>query len=335
MALGFGQKNVGIDLGTSNTLVFLEGSGVIINEPSFVAKDTATSELMAVGSAAHKMFEKNPPTISVIRPLRKGVISDLDATIGLLNYFLNVAYNNHPGKPVAIIGVPSGVTEVERRAVKDAAQSAGVKDAYIIDEPIAAAVGAGLPVYDAPGTMVVDLGGGTVDIATISLGKANATRSTVYAGDAMNDAIKDMVLQRYNFRISEGDAQILKEEIGSANVKASKQLGSATVKGIDLISGLPAQRDVTAEDVALAIASPVNHILTEIQTTLEESLPELVSDIIDRGITLTGGGANLRFLDRAIADTVHVPAFIAPNPQEAVVNGLGEMLRSSQLRFKE
>ncbi|WP_180373993.1 rod shape-determining protein, partial [Oenococcus oeni] len=198
-----------------------------------------------------------------------------------------------------------------------AAQSAGVKDAYIIDEPIAAAVGAGLPVYDAPGTMVVDLGGGTVDIATISLGKANATRSTVYAGDAMNDAIKDMVLQRYNFRISEGDAQILKEEIGSADVKASKQLGSATVKGIDLISGLPAQRDVTAEDVALAIASPVNHILTEIQTTLEESLPELVSDIIDRGITLTGGGANLRFLDRAIADTVHVPVFIAPNPQEA------------------
>ncbi|MDR2661049.1 MAG: rod shape-determining protein, partial [Lactobacillaceae bacterium] len=193
MAFSFVKKNIGIDLGTSNTLLFLEGSGIVIDEPSFIAKNIVDNEVIAVGKPAENMFEKNPPTIATIRPLRKGVISDLDSTIIMLKYFLSVVYSNRIGRPTAVIGVPSGVTEVERRAVRDAVQSAGAGKVYIIDETIAAAVGAGLPAYDAPGTMVVDLGGGTVDIAAISLGKPNSSNSITYGGDAMNEAIKNMV----------------------------------------------------------------------------------------------------------------------------------------------
>ncbi len=331
---GFKKKNVGIDLGTSNILIYLQGSGIVINEPSFIAQSSSTGELKAVGSAAELMFEKNPPTISVIRPIRRGVISNFKAAVNLLKYFLNFVYNNKIGNAFSIMSISNSATEVESRAIKDVAISGGISEAYTVDKTVAAALGAGLPAYDAPGTMVVDLGAGTVDISTISLGKANASQTTIFAGDAMDEAIKNMVLQRYNFRISKKDAKILKEKLGSADIRLAKELGFATVKGIDLISNLPIKKEISAEDVSLAIASPVSHILSSIQDTLEETLPELVSDIIDRGITLTGGGANLHSLDKVIANTIHVPVTIASNPAETVANGLGEMLHSSQLQTK-
>ncbi|MDR0899836.1 MAG: rod shape-determining protein [Lactobacillaceae bacterium] len=334
MAFNFGKRNIGIDLGTSNTLVFLEGQGITVNEPSFTAKSLVTGELLAVGGPAKDMFEKNPPTISVVRPIRKGVISDLDSTIEMLKYFLSVVYNNNVSRPTALIGVPSGVTEVERRAVRDAMQSAGAGNVLVIDEVIAAAVGAGLPVYDAPGTMVIDLGGGTVDIATLSLGKPNSSRSTTFAGDAMNESIKNMVYSKYNYRISEDDARLLKENIGTADLNQAKEMGSMSVAGIDNLSGLPSVFEVSASDVAIALHGPLNRILEAAQATLEDTLPELVSDIVDRGIILTGGGAKLRSLDLFLSEAIHVPVFVASEPETAVARGLGEILKQPTINVK-
>lgn len=334
MAFGFGKKNIGIDLGTSNTLIFLEGQGIVVNEPSFVSKSLVNNELLAVGKPAEEMFEKNPPTIAVTRPIRKGVISDLESTISMMKYFLSVVFNNNVSRPTAVIGVPSAVTEVERRAVRDALQSSGAGNVFVVDEVIAAAIGAGLPVYDAPGTMVVDFGGGTVDIATISLGKPNSSRSTTFAGDAMNEAIKNMVNVKYNFRISEEDAARLKENIGTADSERIEEMGSMTVRGIDNGSGLPAMFDVSAKDVHNALKGSLNRILEAVQSTLEDSLPELVSDIVDRGMILTGGGAKLDGIDRYLSDNVHVPVFIANEPEKAVARGLGELLKQPSLNIK-
>lgn len=324
----FGTRNVGIDLGTANTLVYIEGKGIVLREPSVVARNTKTNEVVAVGAAARDMLGRTPGSIKAIRPMRDGVIADYETTVAMLKYYLGKTLGGRGSKPYVTIGVPSGVTAVERRAVIDAARVAGARDAYVIEEPFAAAVGAGLPVMEPTGSMVVDLGGGTTDVATISLGGIVSSRSIRMAGDKLDEAIMSYIRQKYSVLIGEQTAERLKMEVGSADVEAAKDMEGTTARGRDLVTGLPKTIDIEATDVAEAIKDVIAEIIVAIKETLEETSPEIAADVIDHGIVLTGGGAMLKHLDEVIAEATKVPVFVAPEPLDAVVIGTGEALKS-------
>lgn len=328
MPLGFGTKNIGIDLGTANTIVYIDGKGIVLREPSVVARKKGTGEVISVGSEARDMIGRTPASIVAIRPMKDGVIADYDTTVAMMKYYMDKALGNNGGKPYVMVCVPSGITEVEKRAVVDATRVAGARDAYVIEEPYAAAIGAGLPVMDPTGSMVVDIGGGTTDVATISLGGIVSSRSIRMAGDKMNDAIAQFVRQNKSLLIGERTAEKLKWDIGSASLDAAKGMGTTEVRGRDLITGLPKTMEFSALDVSEALQDVVNEIIAAIKGTLEETSPEIAADVIDHGIVLTGGGALLKHLPEVIAEATKVPVFIANDPLDCVAIGTGESLKS-------
>ena len=332
--LGIGTKNLGIDLGTANTIVYLEGKGIVLREPSVVARNAKSNEVISVGSDARDMIGRTPESIVAIRPMKDGVIADYDTTVAMMKYYINKALGNGNGKPYVMVCVPSGITEVEKRAVIDATRVAGARDAYVIEEPFAAAIGAGLPVMDPTGSMVVDIGGGTTDVATISLGGIVSSRSIRMAGDKMNDAIAQYVRQNMNLLIGERTAEKLKWDVGSASVKAAEEMGTTDVRGRDLVTGLPKTMEVSAKDVSTALQDVVENIIGAIKGTLEETSPEIAADVIDHGIVLTGGGALLKHLPDVIADATKVPVFIANDPLDCVAIGTGESLKSLDVMKK-
>jgi rod shape-determining protein MreB len=330
---GLGAKNIGIDLGTANTLVYVEGKGIVLREPSVVAKNTQTGDIVAVGAEARDMIGRTPVSMTAIRPMKDGVIADYDTTAAMLKYFMEKALGNN-SHPYVMVCVPSGVTEVEKRAVIDAAKVAGARDAYVIEEPYAAAIGAGLPVMDPTGSMVVDIGGGTTDVATISLGGIVSSRSIRMAGDKIDEAIMNFIRQNYNLLIGERTAEEIKIAIGSASIEEAKQLDGMTVRGRDLLSGLPHTVDIKATDVATAMSEIVAAIIDAIKETLEETSPEIAADVIDHGIVLTGGGAMLKSLSDVISDATKVPVFIAQDPLDCVAIGTGESLKNIDVMKK-
>lgn len=331
---GIGTKNIGIDLGTANTIVYAENKGIVLREPSVVAKNTKTGEVVSVGSEARDMIGRTPASIVAIRPMKDGVIADYDTTVSMMKYYIEKAVGSKTAKPYVMVCVPSGVTEVEKRAVIDATRVAGAKDAYVIEEPFAAAIGAGLPVMDPTGSMVVDIGGGTTDVATISLGGIVSSRSIRMAGDKIDDSIIYYVRKNYNLLIGERTAEQLKINVASASVEAAKELDSQTIRGRDLVTGLPKTIEIRPEDVAEAIQEVVQEIITAIKETLEETSPEIAADVIDHGIVLTGGGALLRHLRDVISEATKVPVFVAQDPLDCVAVGTGESLKSIDVMKK-
>ena len=317
---GLGTKNIGIDLGTANTLVYMEGKGIVLREPSVVAKNTQTGEVIAVGSEAKEMIGRTPGSIVAIRPMKDGVIADYDTTAAMLKYFMEKTVGN--SKPSVMVCVPSGVTEVEKRAVIDAARVAGAREAFVIEEPFAAAIGAGLPVMDPTGSMVVDIGGGTTDVATISLGGIVSSTSIRQAGDKFNNAIINYVHSNFNLLIGERTAEDIKIQIGSASVEKAKEIESMNIRGRDLVTGLPKSVDIEAVDVAKAIQDVVQDIIVAIKET---------ADVIDHGIVLTGGGALLKNLPEVISEATKVPVFIAQDPLDCVAIGTGESLKNIEV----
>ena len=326
---GLGTKNIGIDLGTANTLVYMEGKGIVLREPSVVAKNTQTGEVIAVGSEAKEMIGRTPGSIVAIRPMKDGVIADYDTTAAMLKYFMEKTVGN--SKPSVMVCVPSGVTEVEKRAVIDAARVAGAREAFVIEEPFAAAIGAGLPVMDPTGSMVVDIGGGTTDVATISLGGIVSSTSIRQAGDKFNNAIVNYVHSNFNLLIGERTAEDIKIQIGSASVEKAKEIESMNIRGRDLVTGLPKSVDIEAVDVAKAIQDVVQDIIVAIKDTLEQTSPEIAADVIDHGIVLTGGGALLKNLPEVISEATKVPVFIAQDPLDCVAIGTGESLKNIEV----
>ena len=324
-------KNIGIDLGTANTLVLVEGRGIVINEPSVVAIDRDTNEIFAVGNKAKEMVGRTPGNIIAIRPLKDGVIADFEITERLLRDFLNKATRrSRLRRPRVIISVPSGVTEVEKRAVIDATLSAGAKDARGIEEPMAAAIGAGLPVEEPTGTMIVDIGGGTTEVAVISLGGIVSQRSIRVAGDEMDDSIIQYIRRGYNLLIGERTAEKIKSEIGYAFIEGKDEL-SMEVRGRDLVSGLPKTVTVSSGEIYKALVEPIQSILDAVKVTLERTPPELAADIMDRGIMMAGGGSLLNGLDELLMRETGMPVHIAERPLTAVVEGTGQALRHFEL----
>ncbi|RAP31678.1 rod shape-determining protein [Candidatus Marinamargulisbacteria bacterium SCGC AG-414-C22] len=317
--------DLGIDLGTANTLVFIKNEGVTIQEPSVVALDNSKNLVLAVGDEAKRMIGRTPGNVVAVRPLRDGVIADFDITETMLKYFIKKAL---PGrvffKPRIIVGVPSGITGVEKRAVLDATYHAGAKEAYLIEEPMAAAIGANLPVSDPAGSMVVDIGGGTTEVAVISLGGIVVAKSIRVAGDEMDDAIISHCRDNYRLLIGERTAEEVKTKLGSAFEE--KEERTLEVRGRDLVSGLPKTFALSNTEIREALTDPVRTILDGIRTTLEKTPPELSSDIMDRGITLAGGGALLKGLDKHIEAETHIKVSIADNPLECVAMGTGRAL---------
>ncbi|WP_099974628.1 MULTISPECIES: rod shape-determining protein [Lactobacillaceae] len=323
---GISSKKIGIDLGTANTLVYVEGKGIVLNEPSVVAKNNNTGEVVAVGSDAREMIGRTPGSISAIRPMKDGVIADYDTTAAMMKYFISKAAGN--SKPSVMVCVPSGVTEVEKRAVIEATQHAGAKEAYVIEEPFAAAIGAGLPVMDPTGNMVVDIGGGTTDVATISLGGIVSSRSIRVAGDKFDESITTYIKAHFNLQIGERTAEEVKIQVGSASVEKATELEAMQIRGRDLVTGLPKTIQLTGEDIAKAIHEDVEEIIIAIKETLEETSPEIAADVIDHGIVLTGGGALLHHLPEVISEATGVPVFIAQDPLDCVAAGTGESLKN-------
>ncbi len=318
------SQDIGIDLGTANTLVFVKGKGIIIREPSVVAVDRRYTPMrvVAVGSQAKDMIGRTPGSIGAVRPLRNGVIADFDATAEMLRKFIRKAVTASPfSKTRVMICVPSGVTEVERRAVNDAAKSAGARYVSLIEQPMAAAIGAGLPVEAAKGSMIVDIGGGTAEVAVVALGDIVTSRSVKAAGDSYDEAIINYIRKKYSLLIGERTAEDIKIQIGSAYSYEGE--GAMNVKGRNLVDGLPKDVEVTAEEIREALKDSVSKVVEAIRTTLENTPPELSADIIDGGITLTGGGALLRGLDKLIEKEVKIPVSISDNPLDCVVEGTG------------
>ena len=319
------QKEIGIDLGTANTLVYVKGKGIVMREPSVVAVDRRTDTVLPVGMQAKEMIGRTPGSITAQRPLKDGVIADIDATSAMLKYFVKKSVNpSFFSKPRIVICIPSGVTEVERRAVEDAAAAAGGKDIELVEEPMAAAIGAGLPVSEPTGNMVVDIGGGTTEVAVISLNDIVASCSVRVAGDKFEEAIISYIKRKYNLLIGERTAEDIKIKIGSAFPYDNEQ--EMDVKGRDNLSGLPKNITISSEEVRDALAEPLSAIVDAILGTLDKTPPELAADIIDRGIMLTGGGALLRGFDELIARQTGMPVHIAERPLDCVVDGAGKRL---------
>ncbi|MCR4435261.1 MAG: rod shape-determining protein [Clostridiales bacterium] len=323
--MSFFARDIGIDLGTANTLVQVKGKGIVVREPSVVAINNKTGEILAVGEDAKSMIGRTPGNIVAIRPMKDGVIADFDITQSMLKYFIRKGIPAGVfSKPRVVICVPSGVTEVEKRAVEEATLQAGAKEAYLIEEPMAAAIGANLPVEEPSGSMVVDIGGGTSEVAVISLGGIVTSKSLRIAGDELDEAIVHYVKKEYNLMIGERTAEEIKVTIGAAYPKPKEE--SLEVRGRDLITGLPKNLTVTSSEIAEALKEPVNSIVDSIKYTLEKTPPELASDIMDRGIMLTGGGALLSGLDRLIKEETGMPVSIAERPLDCVVMGAGKVL---------
>ena len=326
----FFSKDIGIDLGTANTLVFIKGKGVILREPSVVAVDVRTDTVRYVGQEAKEVIGRTPGSIAAVRPLKDGVIADFDITASMLQIFIKKVHNStFLSKPRIVICIPSGVTDVERRAVKEAAFKAGAKQVFILEEPMAAAIGANLPVVEATGSMVVDIGGGTTEVAVISLGGIVASRSVRVAGDELDNAIIGYIKKNYNLLVGERTAENIKMEAGSAYPYEGEE--PYEIKGRNLVDGLPKNIFVTPEEIRRAIADPISSIMDAIRTTLERTPPELAADIIDHGITLTGGGALLRGLDSLITQETGMPVHIAENPLDCVAEGTGKALENIHL----
>lgn len=322
------SKDIGIDLGTANTLVFMKGKGIIMREPSVVAVDIRNDAVRAVGTEAKEMIGRTPGSIQAVRPLKDGVIADFDVTAAMLKRFIREALKNaYLTRANVVICIPSGVTEVERRAVEDAAKQAGARYVELIEEPMAAAIGAGMPVWEPTGSMVVDIGGGTSEVAVISLGDIVTARSVRVAGDDFDEAIINYIKKKYNLLIGERTAEAIKIQIGSAFQYEGE--GSMEVKGRNLMDGLPKNIVITAEEVREALNDPLMQIVDAIRSTLEKTPPELSADIIDSGIMLTGGGALLRGLDHLIAQETNMPVNVAENPLDCVVAGTGKRLEVS------
>jgi rod shape-determining protein MreB and related proteins len=318
------SKDIGIDLGTANTLVYVRGEGIVINEPSVVAVNQKTGNVVALGVDAQRMVGRTPQHISALRPLVDGVISDFDVTSHMLNYFIRKVHKapfHLFARPRVVIGVPSGITEVERRAVRDAARNAGAREVHLVEEPMAAAVGIRLPVQEAIGNMIVDIGGGTTDIAVVSLGGVVTSRNLRIAGDQFNEDIISYAREEFKLLVGERTAEIIKIAVGSV-VKSSDTL-EGMLRGRDLVTGLPREVIVTDTDVRSALAKSIKSLVTAVRDTLEETPPELVSDIMHRGILLVGGGALIRGLDVLIEKETKIPVLLAEDPLSAVVRGTG------------
>jgi rod shape-determining protein MreB len=318
-------RDMGVDLGTANTLVYVRHEGIVIREPSVVAKRVDGGEVLAVGNEAKKMIGRTPGDIVATRPLRDGVIADFDTTAAMLTYFIRHGQRGRTFfRPRVVVGIPSGVTEVEKRAVIDATLQAGAREAYLIEQPMAAAIGAGLPVSDPIGSMVVDIGGGTTEVAVIALGGIVTARSLRIAGDEMDESIIQYARKAYNLLIGERTAEDIKIAAGSAFPQREEQ--TIEVRGRDLVSGLPRTVRMTSTEIREAMAEPIAGIVEAVKMTLERTPPELAADIVDRGIVMAGGGSLLRGLDRLLAEETGMPVTITDDPLDAVVLGTGKAL---------
>ena len=319
------SKDIGIDLGTANTLVYMKGKGIIIREPSVVAVDTRTDTVKCVGQEAKDVIGRTPGSIVAVRPLKDGVIADFDITVSMLQEFIRRAVNKSMfSRPNVVICIPSGVTEVERRAVRDGAAKAGAKKVSIIEEPMAAAIGAGLPVAEPTGSMVVDIGGGTSEVAVTSLGGIVTAKSVRVGGDEFDASIIDYIKKKYNLLIGERTAENIKIQIGSAYPLEEEV--TMDVKGRNLLNGLPQNITIASDEIREALAEPVSRVLDAIRVTFEKTPPELAADVIDQGVTLTGGGALLRGLDKLINEETGMPVNIAEDPLDCVAKGAGSVL---------
>lgn len=323
--LGRFGRDMGVDLGTANTLVYVRRVGIVLREPSVVAKRLEDGQVLAVGEAAKRMIGRTPGDIVATRPLRDGVIADFDTTAQMLQYFIKRAADGRMWiRPRVVVGIPSGCTEVEKRAVIDATIQAGARDAFLIEEPMAAAIGAGLPVSEPVGSMVVDIGGGTTEVAVIALGGIVTSKSIRVAGDECDEAIIQYARRAYNLLIGERSAEEIKIAIGSAFPDREER--SVDVRGRDLVSGLPRTVRMTSSEIREAMAEPVQAIVDAVKQTLERTPPELSADIVDRGIILAGGGALLRGIDRLLAEETGMPVSLTEDPLAAVVMGTGRAL---------
>lgn len=331
--LGWFSKDLAIDLGTANTLVYVKGKGIVLREPSVVAVRTdgkGQNKVLAVGTEAKMMLGRTPGNIVAIRPLKDGVIADFEVTEAMLRHFIRKVHNRASlVRPRIIVAIPSGITPVEKRAVRESAESAGAREVYLIEEPMAAAIGAGLPVTEPTANMVVDIGGGTTEVAVISLAGIVYCRSVRVAGDKMDDAILQYIKRKYNLLIGVRTAEIIKTTIG--NAYPSDEVETLEVKGRDLITGIPKILTVDSEEIRIAIWEQVQSIVEAVKIALEQTPPELASDIVDRGITLTGGGALLKNLDLLLQEETKLPVTIGEDPLAAVVLGSGKALDSIEI----
>jgi rod shape-determining protein MreB and related proteins len=325
--LGLLSHDVGIDLGTANTLVTVRNRGIVISEPSVVAMDTRSKRVLAIGAEAKRMVGRTPANIIAMRPLRDGVISDFDVTEQMLRYFIKSVHDRYARlpRPRVLVGIPSGVTEVEKRAVRDATLNAGARWARLIEEPMAAAIGAGLPVSEPSGSLIVDIGGGTTEVAVVSLGGIVVSRSIRIGGDEMDTDIVSFARREYNLLMGERTAEEIKIAVGSAYPEERAER-TVTFRGRDLLTGLPRSVEVGGDQIREALEPSIAHIVEAIKETIEETPPELVADVMDQGIVLAGGGALLAGLDRRVAEATQMPVHIADDPLTCVVRGTGRVL---------
>lgn len=327
-------KEIAIDLGTANSLVFLKGKGIVINEPSVVAiQKDVKNKVLAVGNEAKSMIGRTPGNIVAIRPLRDGYIADFDTTMAMMKYFFNKALgtNFFSSKPVALVCVPAGTTSVEERAVRQSCMQAGAKKVYIMTEPMAAAIGAGLPIEEPTGSMIVDIGGGTTDVAVLSLGGIVTSQSIRVGGDKMDESIVNFIKKKYNLLIGERTAEEVKIAIGTVLPDYNENPNSIVINGRELITGLPRQVEINDKEIYMAFRDNVESIIAAVKTCLEHTPPELTGDIMDRGIMMTGGGAMLHGLDILLSNEIGIPVNIADNPLSSVANGAGMALDNMKL----
>ncbi len=327
--LGLFSLDIGIDLGTANTLVYVRGKGIISNEPSWVAIDKHRGEVLSIGAEAKEMVGKTPANIVAIRPLRDGVISEFDITEAMLRHFIGQAHKQlfipFP-RPRVVVGIPSGVTEVEKRAVRDAALAAGAREAYLIEEPMAAAIGAGLPITEAQGSMIVDIGGGTTEVAVFALKGIVVSKSLRIAGDELDEDIVQYARQKYNLAISERMAERIKINIGSAYPLPEER--TMAMRGRNLITGLPEEIEISSIEIREALSRSVNILVDLVRDTLDETPPELVSDLMETGICLAGGGGQIKGLAERISEETHIRAWVAQDSLTCVARGAGKVLEN-------
>ena len=326
----FFSNDIGIDLGTATTLVYLKGRGIVLCEPSVVAVQAGTSNVLAVGEEAKRMLGRTPGNIVAIRPMRNGVIADFEITEAMLRYFIKKVHNSRLlVRPRMVIAIPSGITEVEKRAVKDSALHAGAREVYMIEEPVAAAIGVGLPIQEPSGSMIIDIGGGTTEMAVISLAGIVFSKSIRIAGDEMDEAITNYLKKTYNLMIGERTAEDIKIRIGSA-YPLDEEL-TMEVRGRDLVAGLPKMITVSSEEIREALAEPIAQIIEAIRITLERTPPELSADLMEKGLIMAGAGSLLRGLDKLISEETGLPVHISEDPLTAVALGTGKVL--SEMRY--
>lgn len=337
--LGMFSQDMGIDLGTANTLVFVKGKGILIRESSYIARHKRTGTVLAIGTEAKLMAGKTPDAIEAVRPLRDGVIADYDGAESMLNYYIKQVHQNSAWiaklpRPRVIIGIPSGVTEVERRAVSEAAIEAGAREAFLVEEPMAAAIGAGLPIDEPRGQMIIDIGGGTTEIAVLSLGGIVLNKSLRVAGDELTESIIHFARVKYGLLLGDSSAEEVKIQIGSAVAIEENKEMQTVVRGRDLGSGLPKSMKFSSTEVREALAPTLQQIVRAVMDVLEETPPELVSDILQHGITMAGGGSLIRGLDKLVSEATRMPVWVTDEPMSAVVRGCGKLLTDERLLKK-